>query len=167
MKKFLNSILLFILVLLTGCSGTNTMIVEGDIKGVYLIAEKLIDELNFSFLHIMSEETEKQDYTIKNFNFDEYIIYTSNNNLVSDEMAIYKVKDEDTKNKLIKLLKERKSFLIKKWINENEDEYFKIRESKILVKGEYLMYIVTKDITKAEIKFNQIVDEIEKKSSKN
>jgi len=156
MKKKLGiiSLLLSIIVItLSGCNSTKE--VTAKIPSVDEITQKVKQATDTSNMRIADAAGLKKLYDINSDELEGFSLLTAPSNIKSDEIAILKVKDsgnvENVKNKITKRIDKQ----LKSFNGYLPNEYYLIQHNTVKVKGNYVIFIVSKDAEKVSNAFDE------------
>ena len=156
MKKKLGiiSLLLSIIVItLSGCNSTKE--VTAKIPSVDEITQKVKQATDTSNMRIADAAGLKKLYDINSDELEGFSLLTAPSDIKSDEIAILKVKDsgnvENVKNKITKRIDKQ----LKSFNGYLPNEYYLIQHNTVKVKGNYVIFIVSKDAEKVSNAFDE------------
>lgn len=157
-RKFsvISLLLLIVLISLSGCSSKSS---TAKIPSVNEIVERVKQASDISNMRIADAAGLKKLYDINSDELEGFSLFTASSNIKSDEIAIFKVKDsgniENIKDKITKRIdKQSKSFS-----GYLPDEYYLIQHNIVKVKGNYVIFIVSKDFEKISNAFDEAFKE--------
>lgn len=154
-RKTVASILsgIFVICILFGCSPLK----KAEVKNptVNDIKVKIKDSVDISTMKEADAAKLKKLYNISSDEVEEFVLLTAPSNIKADEIAIIKLKDSksisDIKDKISKRI-DAQATRFKDYL---PDEYFIIQKNIVKVKGNYILFVISKD----EVKISDIFDE--------
>lgn len=136
-------IMLLVLFLLGGCGQDKLQN-----PTVQSIADKVKQSVDLSSLKAADYPKLKKLYGISRAELEDFVLYRAPSNIKADEIAIIKVKDpkyiDEVKEKVLKRA-DRQATSFRDYLPK---EYFLIEKKIIKVKGNYILFAVSKDAEK-------------------
>ncbi|KUO78427.1 MAG: hypothetical protein APF81_16895 [Desulfosporosinus sp. BRH_c37] len=119
------------------------------------ITQKVKQATDTSNMRIADAAGLKKLYDINSDELEGFSLLTAPSNIKSDEIAILKVKDsgnvENVKNKITKRIDKQ----LKSFNGYLPNEYYLIQHNTVKVKGNYVIFIVSKDAEKVSNAFDE------------
>lgn len=134
------------IILLSGCNNRNSDYKEIDIGNTI---SKIMSEINFPEMVEINKD-EYKDYYSFNDNFIDGKLLVNASGGFPDEIIILKSKSNKDSKEIKKSLEKRKEDLIKTFVNYQPKEMYKLEDSVILDKQDYIMFIVCDNSEKAK-----------------
>ena len=118
------------------------------------VTASIISDFSSDSMTELSADRVNSYYDIDLKKLDDFSIYIEGSGGYADEVAIFKVKDnkdiEDIKASINDRIKNR----LKDFDGYNSEELVKIKDNLVLVKGKYILFVISENNDKAKSTFN-------------
>lgn len=148
MKKLVSALILVSLfaVVLCSCSGGN-----GKTPATADVATAVNDSTSFSELIALTDDNiARRYYGIDLEAIEEYEVLVCSSGALSDEIAVFKMKEKDSVEDMLDVVRDRKQELYDSFVDYVPDEINKIENAVIGSNGNYVYFIVCADRNSAK-----------------
>ena len=118
------------------------------------VAASIVSDFSSDSMTELSADRVNSYYDIDLKKLEDFSIYIEGSGGYADEVAIFKVKDnkdiEDIKASINDRIKNR----LKDFDGYNSEELVKIKDNLVLVKGKYILFVISENNDKAKSTFN-------------
>ena len=146
MKK--QSFVLMLAVILTlalsACSSNKAATIESTVP-VKEMVDKMITEVEQPGLIELDEDSVKQQYHLDPSLLEEYTVRIPMMNVKSNEVSVFKVKDEKDVPTIETAIKQRAEDVQKQFETYLPDQYENAKNYKLVTKGNYLLFVISED----------------------
>lgn len=151
MKKTLSVLVLAIVlgVMLVACSTSNggNEMVEPDLTTDEMF-EKMVAEIEQPAFMELEAEQINEFYGIDTEKLEEYTVRIPMMNVHTNEIAIFKVKDEVDVAEVEDMAKERAKAVQKQFETYLQDQYENAKNYQLVTKGNYVLFVISEDADK-------------------
>ena len=133
-------IISFTSILLVGCSSKETK--EPSISE---IKKNIEDSVDISEMEKKDEKSLEKLYEIKGDEIEDFILYTANSNIKSNELLILKAKDEKEISNIKDKISTRIESQSKNFKDYLPDEYYLIEKHVLEVKDKYIIFAISEE----------------------
>ncbi|KOS69086.1 hypothetical protein AEA09_11385 [Lysinibacillus contaminans] len=143
MKKMMLIMLTMVLAMVvSACSGDKTTTIEAS-KSAKEMADQMLKEVEQPDLMELSEEEMQNLYNIDPAKLEDFSVRVPMMNVKTNEIAIFKVKDEKDVADVEAAAKQRAENVMKQFEQYLPDQYENAKNHKIVVKGNYVLLVIS------------------------
>lgn len=114
------------------------------------ITKKVMEEIEFPSMAEVSSDRLATYYDISADDIEEFSLYICGSGAYPDEIAVFKMKDTEKAEAVKALSESRKEKLVTTFTDYTPEEMYKLDDAVITVKGNYAIFVVCADNTKAK-----------------
>ena len=131
--------------LLAGCSGKS-----GATPACAPVVENIISTVGIEEMAVKDADSISSYLDVDMATVEEFSLYVCGNGGFADEVGMFRMKSAEDAKTLKKLIDERIQKRMEVFESYNPDEYDKLGSATVIVKGNYVFYVVSDDNAAAE-----------------
>ncbi len=146
---------IMIMLVFVGCGGENAKKLSNKNINVADVAKKIVNDLKISDMVEVSEDNINTIYDFDLAKVEKYSVYYSGVGSIADEIAVFKLRNKDDVEKLVSMFNNRKKTVAGNFEGYAPDEVAKAESAVVKTNGNYVLFAIVKDNSKAKEIFDK------------